>query len=251
MAGHSKWKQIKRQKGVADARRGALFTKLGREITMAVRQGGGPDPDGNPRLRLAIQKARENNMPNDIIDRAISKASGAADASTLEEVVYEGYAPGGAAVMVETMTDNRNRTVGEVRNLFNRSGGNLGEAGSVAWVFSTRGVITINLDGQPDADELALAAVDAGAEDFESDDETLSIFTRPEDLESVRKSLIDNGAEVASSEIERVPSTIVNLEEKDAVQTLRLLEKLEDLDDVQKVYSNADFPDDVLAEYAG
>ncbi len=249
MAGHSKWKQIKRAKGVADARRGALFTKLGREITMAVRQGGGPDPDANPRLRLAIQKARESNMPNDIMERAIAKATGAADANQLEEIVYEGYTPGGAAVMVETMTDNRNRTVGEVRNIFNRSGGNLGEAGSVAWVFNTRGVITVSLDGNVDPEEVALAAVDAGADDFDNDAETLSLYTRPEDLENVRKALEGTGVGVASSEIERVPTNTVSLDEKDAVSTLRLLEKLEDLDDVQKVYSNADFPDSVLAAF--
>jgi YebC/PmpR family DNA-binding regulatory protein len=248
MAGHSKWKQIKRQKGVADARRGALFTKLGREITMAVRQGGGPDPDGNPRLRLAIQKARENNMPNDIIDRAVSKATGTGDASQLEEIVYEGYAPGGAAVLVEVMTDNRNRTVGEVRNVFNRAGGNLGEAGSVAWVFNTRGVVTVSADGA-DADDIALAAVDAGAEDFELDEESVSIYTRPEDLETVRKALEEGGVAVASSEVARVPTTTVQLDEKDAISTLRLLERLEDLDDVQKVYSNADFPDNVLAGF--
>lgn len=249
MAGHSKWKQIKRQKGVADARRGALFTKLGREIAMAVRQGGGPDPDGNPRLRLAIQKARENNMPNDIIERAVTKASGAADASQLEEIVYEGYAPGGAAVMVEAMTDNRKRTVGEIRNIFNRAGGNLGESGSVAWLFNTRGVITFNLDGKIDADEVALAAVDAGAEDFENDDGVLSVYTRPEDLEDVRKALEGQGVSVAASEIERVPTTTIRLDEKEAASTLRLLEKLEDLDDVQRVYSNADFPDSVLAGF--
>jgi YebC/PmpR family DNA-binding regulatory protein len=250
MAGHSKWKQIKRQKGVADARRGALFTKLGREITMAVRQGGGPDPAANPRLRLAILKARENNMPNDIIDRAITKAAGSADASQLEEILYEGYAPGGAAVMVEAMTDNRNRTVGEVRNIFNRAGGNLGESGSVAWVFNLRGVITINLDGNLDGDEVALAAVDAGAEDFENDDEVLSIYTKPEDLESVRRALEEQGVSVSSGEVARVPTNTVQLEEREAVQTLRLLERLEDLDDVQKVYSNADFPDSVLASYS-
>jgi YebC/PmpR family DNA-binding regulatory protein len=251
MAGHSKWKQIKRAKGVTDSRRGALFTKLAREITMAVRQGGGPDPDGNPRLRLALAKARESNMPNDIVDRAIAKAAGTADANTLEEITYEGYTPGGAAVMVETMTDNRNRTVGEVRNLFNRNGGNLGEAGSVAWVFNTRGVINVSLDGKQDADEVALNAVDAGAEDFENDAEVLSIYTKPEELDAVRRALVDQGVDVSSSEIERVPSTTVSLDEKDAVQTLHLLEKLEDLDDVQKVYSNADFPDSVLAEYSG
>ena len=249
MAGHSKWKQIKRQKGVTDARRGALFTKLGREITMAVRQGGGPDPNGNPRLRLAIQKARESNMPNDIMERAIAKATGSADASQLEEIVYEGYAPGGAAVMVEAMTDNRNRTVGDVRNLFNRSGGNLGESGSVAWVFNTRGVLTVSLDRGVDDEEVALAAVDAGAEDFESDAENLSVYTKPEDLEAVRKALEESGVNVASSEVARVPSTTVKLDEKDAVSTLRLLEKLEDLDDVQRVYSNADFPDSVLAGF--
>jgi YebC/PmpR family DNA-binding regulatory protein len=152
--------------------------------------------------------------------------------------------------MVETMTDNRNRTVGEVRNLFNRSGGNLGEAGSVAWVFSTRGVITVSLDGKVDADDVALSAVDAGAEDFESDRDVLSIYTKPEELEVVRKALAEQGVDVSSSEIERVPTTTVSLDEKDAVQTLRLLEKLEDLDDVQKVYSNADFPDSVLAEFS-
>jgi YebC/PmpR family DNA-binding regulatory protein len=250
MAGHSKWKQIKRQKGVADARRGALFTKLGREITMAVRQGGGADPDANPRLRLAVQKARDNNMPNDIIDRAITKAAGAADTSQLEEIVYEGYAPGGAAVMVEAMTDNRNRTVGEVRNLFNRSGGNLGESGSVSWVFTTRGVLTVNLNGTGDADDIALAAVEAGAEDFDNDDEVLSLYTKPEDLESVRRALEGQGVSVSSTEIERVPTTTVQLDEQHAISTLRLLEKLEDLDDVQKVYSNADFPDSVLAGFA-
>jgi YebC/PmpR family DNA-binding regulatory protein len=249
MAGHSKWKQIKRQKGVADARRGALFTKLGREITMAVRQGGGPDPDGNPRLRLAIQKARENNMPNDIIDRAVSKATGTGDASQLEEIVYEGYTPGGAAVLVEAMTDNRNRTVGEVRNVFNRAGGNLGEAGSVAWVFNTRGVVTVSLEDGVDGDDVALAAVDAGAEDFEVDDEAVSIYTKPEELETVRRALEDGGMAVASSEVARVPSNTVQLDEKDAVSTLRLLERLEDLDDVQRVYSNADFPDNVLAGF--
>ncbi|HXH21620.1 MAG TPA: YebC/PmpR family DNA-binding transcriptional regulator [Dehalococcoidia bacterium] len=249
MAGHSKWKQIKRQKGVADARRGALFTKLGREITMAVRQGGGPEPDTNPRLRLAVQKARENNMPNEIIERAIAKAVGPSDASQLEEVVYEGYAPGGAAVLVEAMTDNRNRTVGEVRNVFNRAGGNLGETGSVAWVFQTRGVITVNLGGGTDADEVALMAVDAGAEDFEVEEDVLSIYTKPEELESVRRALEEGGVAVASSEIARVPSTTVRLEEKDAISTLRLLERLEELDDVQKVYSNADFPDNVLAGF--
>lgn len=250
MAGHSKWKQIKRQKAVADARRGAVFTKLGREITVAARTGG-PDPDANARLRLAILKARENNMPVDVIERAISKATGETEASHLEEIVYEGYAPGGAAVLVEALTDNRNRTVAEVRNAFARGGGNLGEAGSVAWLFHTRGVITLPLAKSQDADELALIAIDAGAEDFAVEGDTLSVYTKPEDLEAVRRALMEAGHEPTSAEIAKVPTTTVPLAEKEAVQTLRLLERLEELDDVQRVYCNADFPDAVLAAFAG
>jgi len=250
MAGHSKWKQIKRQKAVVDARRGAVFTKLGREITVAARTAG-PDPDSNARLRLAILKARESNMPVDVIDRALSKATGEADASQLDEIVYEGYAPGGAAVLVEALTDNRNRTVAEVRSAFGRGGGNLGEAGSVAWVFSTRGVLTFSLARGADADELALLAIDAGAEDFVVEGDTLSVYTKPEELEAVRRALIEQGHEPASAEIAKVPANTVPLDEKDAIQTLRLLDRLEDLDDVQRVYSNADFPDAVLAAFAG
>ena len=250
MAGHSKWKQIKRQKAVTDARRGAVFTKLGREVTVAARTGG-PDPDSNARLRLAVLKARESNMPVDVIERAISKATGEADAGQLDEVTYEGYAPGGAAVLVEALTDNRNRTVAEVRNAFGRGGGNLGEAGSVAWVFSTRGLITLTLARGADADEVALAAIDAGAEDFVAEGDTLSVYTRPDDLEAVRKALIEAGHEPTSAEIARVPSSTVSLDEREAVQTLRLLDRLEELDDVQRVYSNADFPDAVLSAYAG
>ena len=250
MAGHSKWKQIKRQKAVVDARRGAVFTKLGREITVAARTGG-PDPDSNARLRLAILKARESNMPVDVIDRALSKATGEADASQLDEIVYEGYAPGGAAVLVEALTDNRNRTVAEVRSAFGRGGGNLGEAGSVAWVFSTRGVLTFSLARGADADELALLAIDAGAEDFVVEGDTLSVYTKPEELEAVRRALIEQGHEPSSAEIAKVPANTVPLDEKDAIQTLRLLDRLEDLDDVQRVYSNADFPDAVLAAFAG
>jgi YebC/PmpR family DNA-binding regulatory protein len=249
MAGHSKWKQIKRAKGVADVKRGALFTKLGREIAMAVKQGGGPDPVGNSRLRLAIQKARDNNMALDIIDRAIAKASGAGEDNQLDEVVYEGYGPGGTAVMVETLTNNRNRTVAEVRNAFGRAGGNLGETGSVGWIFNLRGVISIEVSPDKDADEIALAAIEAGAEDFEVEEDLLSVYTKPEDLEAVRETLEEHGIRPSSSEVARIPATTVSLEEKEAVSALRLLEKLEDLDDVQRVYSNADFPDSVLAEF--
>jgi YebC/PmpR family DNA-binding regulatory protein len=251
MAGHSKWKQIKRQKAVTDAKRGAQFTKLAREITMAVRNGGGSDPNGNSRLRLAILKARESNMPMDIIDRAIAKGAGESDASQLDEVVYEGYGPGGTAVLVEAMTDNRNRTVAEIRNAFGKSGGNLGETGSVAWQFTTRGVLTLNLDGKVkvDPDEVTLVAIDAGAEDFTVDDETIAIYTKPEDVETVRRTLADGGHEPASAEIEKVPNATVLLAEKEALQALRLLDRLEDLDDVQRVYSNADFPEEALAAY--
>ncbi|HLF71983.1 MAG TPA: YebC/PmpR family DNA-binding transcriptional regulator [Dehalococcoidia bacterium] len=250
MAGHSKWKQIKRQKAVVDQRRAAVFTKLGREITMAARLGGG-DPDGNSRLRLAILKAREGNMPMDIIDRAIAKAVGDGDSSQLDEIVYEGYGPGGTAIMVEALTDNRNRTVAELRNVLSRGGGNLGESGSVAWVFNTRGVLTINLPTGADADEIALVAIDAGAEDFEVEDDGLTVYTKQEDLESVRRALIEAGHEPESADIARVPTNTVPLDEGAATQTLRLLDKIEDLDDVQRVYSNADFPDAVLAAFTG
>jgi YebC/PmpR family DNA-binding regulatory protein len=248
MAGHSKWKQIKRQKAVVDAKRGAQFTKLGREITVAARNGGA-DPDANARLRLAILKARESNMPLDIIERAISKATGEQDASQLDEVVYEGYGPGGTAVLVEAVTDNRNRTVADIRAAFGKSGGSLGEAGSVAWQFTTRGVLTLNLNGGHNADDVALIAIDGGAEDFSIEEEAMSVYTKPEDLESVRKTLVEAGHEPESAEIEKVPNLTVPLEEKEALQALRLLDRLEDLDDVQRVYSNADFPDEVLAAY--
>src|SRR5207302_1414419 len=211
--------------------RGALFTKLGREISAAVKQGGGADPAGNARLRLAIQKARDNNMAVDIIERAIAKASGTGEDNNLDEVVYEGYGPGGTAVMVETLTNNRNRTVAEVRNAFGRAGGNLGETGSVGWVFDQRGLITVEVADGKDPDEVALAAIDLGAEDFEVEEDVLSIYTRPEDLENVRKALEENGIEPSSSEIARIPKTMVSLEEKEAVSTLRLLERLEDLED--------------------
>jgi YebC/PmpR family DNA-binding regulatory protein len=249
MAGHSKWKQIKRQKAVVDAKRGALFTKLGRDITMAAKAGGG-DPAGNASLRLALLKARDNNMPADIVERAINKAIGGADESQLDEIVYEGYGPGGTAVMIEAVTDNRNRTVAEIRNLFTRNGGNLGESGSVAWQFNTRGEITLNLGKGQDGEEVALVAIDAGAEDFAVDEDSVSIYTRLEDLEAVRQTLVDAGYTPDSAEIARVPTVTVSLEEKDAMQALRLLDRLEDLEDVQRVYSNADFPDEVLAAYS-
>src|SRR5918912_2450941 len=188
VSGHSKWSQIKRQKGAADAKRGQLFTKLGREISVAARDGGGPDPEANARLRLAVQRAREANMPMDTIDRAIKRGAGGGDAAALEEVVYEGYGPNGAAILIEAMTDNRNRTVAEIRNVFTRGGGSLGNARCVAWLFDSRGVISVEPDGA-DPDDVALKAIDAGADDFRVDDDGIEIYTDPTQLDSVRAAL--------------------------------------------------------------
>ena len=249
MSGHSKWSTIKRQKGVADAQRGQVFTKLSKEIIIAAKAGGG-DPAGNTRLRLAIQKAKESNRPADNINRAIDRAVGGGDGADLAEITYEGYGPNGTAVLVEVATDNRNRVVAEVRNVFSRAGGNLGETGSVAWNFENRGVITITPNGN-DPDDIALHAIDAGAEDVQVGDGSIDVFTAPADLEKVKKALEDNGLTVDSAEASRVPKTTVALDEKHAVAMLRLVEKLEALDDVQKVYFNADISDDVFASYAG
>ena len=250
MAGHSKWAQIKRQKGANDAQRGQLFTKLSKEIIIAAKQGG-PDPAANFRLRLAIQKAKENNMPNDNIDRAIKRGSGAGDgADDFQEVVYEGYGPHGTALIVEAATDNRNRTVAEVRNVFTRAGGSLGETNSVAWNFETRGVLILPKNRQ-DADEISLTAIDAGAEDVRDLGDSIEIYTQPSDLEEVKQALERSGIEVASAETQRVPKTTVQLDESSAVQTLRFIEKLEALDDVQKVYFNAEFSEDAIAAVAG
>jgi YebC/PmpR family DNA-binding regulatory protein len=247
MSGHSKWSSIKRQKGVADAQRGQLFTKLSKEIIMAAKQGG-PDPNANFRLRLAVQKARDNNMPADNIERAIKRASGGGEGVEMAEITYEGYGPSGIAVLVEVATDNRNRIVAEVRNVFTRAGGSLGESGSVAWNFDSRGVISVVADGK-DPDEVALYAIDAGADDVQVGGDTIEVYTAPADLEKVKKALEDHQVTVESAEAARVPKTTVALDEKSAIQMLRLVEKLEALDDVQKVYFNAEFSDDVLASY--
>jgi len=247
MSGHSKWSSIKHQKGVTDARRGQLFTKLTREIIVAVRQGG-DNPEANFRLRLAIQKARENNMPADNIERAIKRGSGTMEGVTLVELVLEGYGPSGVAILVQALSDNRNRTLQDVRSVFSRSGGSLGESGCVAWLFDSKGLITVetkNLDGE----ELALQAIDAGAEDVNIDDDPIEIYTKPEELEKVRAALEQQNVPIASAELAMIPKTVVELEEKAALQTLKLLDKLEELDDVQHVFSNTDFPDQILEEY--
>jgi YebC/PmpR family DNA-binding regulatory protein len=248
MSGHSKWAQIKRQKGANDAQRGQLFTKLAREIIIAARQGG-PDPDANLRLRMAIQKARENNMPNDNIQRAITRATGGGDGAELQEIVYEAYGPSGTALLIQAATDNRNRTVSEIRSTLTRGGGTLGEAGSVSWNFESRGVITIPLDGR-DADDVALQAIDAGADDVQSQGDSIDVYAAPARLEAVRRDLESRGIPVAAADVSLVPKTTVQLDEQAAIQTLRLVEKLEALDDVQKVYFNAEFAESVLAAYA-
>ena len=247
MSGHSKWASIKHQKGVADARRGQLFTKLTREIIVAVREGGS-NPESNFRLRLAVQKARDNNMPTDNIERSIKRGSGELEGVTLVELVFEGYGPSGIAILVEALTDNRNRTLQDVRNAFSRHGGNLGESGCVAWIFDNKGIITIKAEGL-DADDLALNAIDAGADDVKVEEGYVEIYTKPEEFEMVRSTLEGNNLTIDSAEVAKVPKTTVQLDDKAAMQTLRLLDKLEELDEVQHVVSNADFPDAILEQY--
>ena len=250
MSGHSKWSTIKRQKGVTDAKRGALFTKVAREISVAARQGGG-DPDANYRLRLAVEKARSVNMPSDNIKRTIDKATGGGEAEQFEEIVYEGYGPGGVAVLVEAQTDNRNRTAAEVRSMFSKSGGQLAGSGAVAWQFEPRGLIVVDRNGT-DPDEIALAAIDAGAEDVDTEDhDVIEIYTTPGSLESVRAALEGAGIRVESAESTMVAKQTVELDAAKARQALRLVELLEDLDDVSRVTANFDIPEEVFAEVAG
>jgi YebC/PmpR family DNA-binding regulatory protein len=248
MSGHSKWSQIKRQKGANDAKRGQVFTKVGREITIAAREGG-PDPDSNHRLRLAIEKARSVNMPADNIKRAIERAAGGSAAEQYEEIVYEGYGPGGVALLVEAATDNRNRTVADVRSLFTRAGGQLAGAGSVAWQFEPRGVIVVPRDGQ-DPDAVALTAIDAGADDVDVEGDPMEIMTDPTQLEPMRQALEQSGVMIESAEVAMQPKTPIEVDEQTARQNLRLMESLEDLDDVQRVTANFDLPAEILAEAA-
>jgi YebC/PmpR family DNA-binding regulatory protein len=247
MSGHSKWHSIKYQKGVADARRGQLFTKLTREIIVAAREGGS-NPEANFRLRLAVQKARDNNMPMENIERAIKKGSGEIEGASLAEVVLEGYGPSGTAILVNALTDNRNRTIQEVRSAFTRHGSSLGESGCVAWLFDTKGLITIKAD-DVDADELALSAIDAGAEDVKVESNYVEVYTKPEELEMVRAALEQQNLPVDTSELSMVPKSLIQLDEKAATQALKLMDKLEEIDEVQNVFSNADFPDSILEEY--
>ena len=251
MSGHSKWHSIRRSKGVLDQRRGALFTKLAREITVAAREGGG-DADMNFRLRLAVEKARQNNMPADNIQRAIDRATGKGAESSIDELYYEGYAPGGVALIVQAATDNRNRTAAEVRAAFTKGGGNLGESGSVAWMFEPKGLITIELPaGKPiDADEVMLQAIDAGADDVQVDDNVVEVYTDFAELNDVRQKLAESNLPITNVERLMKPKTPYSPEEKEALAALRLMERLEELDDVQKVYSNIDVSDELAEKFA-
>ena len=248
MSGHSKWSQIKRQKGANDAKRGAVFTKIGREISIAAREGGG-DPDANFRLRLVMDKARSVNMPADNIKRAIEKATGSSGAEQYEEIVYEGYGPGGVAILVETATDNKNRTAADVRAMFTKNGGSLAGAGSVAWQFEPRGVVAVARNGRS-ADDIALEAIDLGADDVDTESDPLEVLTNPADLEKLRKELEATGVTVESAEVTMQPKTPIDVDEHVARQNLRLIDALEELDDVQRVTANFNLPAEVLAEMA-
>jgi YebC/PmpR family DNA-binding regulatory protein len=245
MSGHSKWSSIKHKKGAADAKRGKIFTKLIKEITVAARMGGSGDPDSNPRLRTAIQAAKAENMPKNNIDRAIKKGTGELEGVNYEEIVYEGYGPGGAAVLLESLTDNKNRAVADIRYIFNKNGGNLGENGCVAWMFSKKGYI-VSEKSAVDEEQIMEIAIDAGAEDVREDNGNFEIITEPEDFEAVKTALESGSIPYLVGEVTMLPQSTANLEGKEAEQMYRLMEALEDCEDVQKVYTNADIPEDVI-----
>ncbi len=245
MSGHSKWANIKRKKGAADAQKGKIFTKLGREIQVAVREGGGPDPDSNSKLKDVISKAKAANMPNDNIQRSIKKAIGEGSAENIEEITYEGYGPAGIAVIVQVMTDNRNRSAGEVRHIFDKYGGNLGASGCVSFMFDKKGLIVIANDGSIDEEELMMDALDAGAEDFTSTDETFEILTVPSDFSAVRDTLEAKGYIFETSEVSMIPQNYSRIDNPDQVaQMEKLLDLLEDNDDVMEVYHNWETDDE-------
>jgi len=248
MSGHSKWASIKHKKGAADAKRGKIFTKIIKEITVAARLGGG-DPDGNPRLRTAMLSAKGANMPQDNITRAIKKGTGELEGVQYEEMTYEGYGPGGAAVFLEVMTDNKNRTVSEIRATFGKRGGNLGENGCVAWIFDKKGFFIVNAAGRDD-DEMMELALEAGADDLQRVGDHFEIISSVENFEDVRKTLENQNVTMESAEITRIPQNTIAVDEKHAKSLLRLMDELEDHDDVQKAYSNFDIPDEVIAAIA-
>lgn len=250
MSGHSKWHSIRRTKGVLDQRRGQLFTKLARDITIATREGGNGDPDANFRLRLAVDKARASNMPSDNIQRAIDRGLGKGGEAAIEEINYEGYAPGGIALLIEAATDNRNRTNAEVRSTINKAGGNPGEPGSVGWMFEQQGLITIDLTPALDPDEVMLMAIDVGAADVEIGEDTIEVYTEFKQLAAVRQALLANGLTISSAEKFMRAKTLVDADSAEALKALKLVEKLEDLDDVQKVYTNLNLSDELAEQFA-
>lgn len=253
MSGHSKWATIKRKKGATDAARGRLFTRLIKEITIAAKAGGG-NPDGNPRLRLAIQTAKDNNMPADNIKRAIQKGTGELPGVSYEEVTYEGYGPAGVAILVDVVTDNNNRTVSEMRHVFSRNNGNLGQTGSVAWMFHKKGTIVVPNAGQPkplSEDDLLAIILDAGADDLQNDGDSFTVTTSPAAFDAVKKAIEEKGIKIESAALNMVPQNTVKVTGKEAEQTLKLMEALEEHDDVQNVYSNFDIDEKELASING
>ena len=244
MSGHSKWHNIQAKKGKADAARGAVFTKIGREIAIAVRDGGA-NPESNGKLRDVIAKAKANNMPNDNIQRSIKKASGELSNVTYEQITYEGYAPGGVAVIVDTITDNRNRTVSDVRHCFAKNGGNLGNSGSVAFMFDEKGVLVVERKPGMDEDEMMMMALDAGAEDMKADEDAFEIYTSPADFSAVREALEQQGLTFLSAEVDKLPQNTVAIDDPEVLKSIqKLLEMLDDNDDVQNVFHNAELPEE-------
>lgn len=251
MSGHSKWATIKRSKGAADQKRGQLFTKLSRDLAIAAREGGSDDTDANFRLRIAVDRARAANMPMDSIKRAIERGMGKGNESQLEELYYEGYAPGGVAIIVEAATDNRNRTASDVRAAFTKVGGNLGEAGSVSYMFEMKGLAVVDLSaGKINADDATMIAIDAGADDVVDNGDTLDIYTEFKNLITLRQALIDAKLTVTTVEKTMRPKTMMQADAGEALKALKLIDKLEDLDDVQKVYSNLDITDELAEQFS-
>ncbi len=249
MSGHSKWAQIKRKKGVTDTKRGQLFTRLGRDITLAVREGGSGDADSNFQLRLAIDKARGSNMPKENIERAIQRGLGnTGEGGQLEDITYEGYGPGGSAILVQVLTDNRNRAASEIRRLFTRSGSNLAAAGSVGWMFEKKGVVTIESDGK-NAEDIELELIDLGADDIQQDGKTVEAYVDPHQLRHVREGLAKTKIPVENAEITMIPKSTADIDPEHAIQTLKLVEQLEELDDVQKVTTNLNITDELMNKF--
>jgi len=248
MSGHSKWASIKHKKAAVDAKRGKLFTKLIKEITIAARDGGG-DPETNPRLRTAVANAKAANMPNDTIERGIQKGTGQLPGANYEEILYEGYGPQGVAIIVEVVTDNRNRSTSDLRHIFAKNGGNMGEKGCVAWMFDKKGLIIVDKD-KVDEDDLMMMALEAGAEDIKSEDDSFEITTALADFDSVKNAIQEAEIEMSLAELSMIPQTNVKLDGDEALQLMRLLESLEEHDDVQNVYANFDIPDEIMDQAA-